>query len=139
MANPNPKPPPVHSRFKKGQVANPEGGRAHKKPIDLKLRKLTLETYREIIELVLAGDRTELIERAKDPKTPALEAGIITSVLKAIKNGDYSVIERIAERIIGKIPDVVKVQSTGVMLDGANLPIDMDAVRAAVKKLEEDV
>lgn len=132
-------PPPKHSQFKKGQSGNPEGGRLHKKTVDLKLRKLTIETYREIIELVLAGDRDELIERAKDSKTPALEAGIITSVLKAIKNGDYSVIERIAERIIGKIPDVVKVQSTNMNVDGANLPVDMEAVKAAIKKFEEDV
>jgi hypothetical protein len=139
MANPNPKPPPLHSRFKKGEIRNPEGARAHKKPFDLKLRKLTIDTYREIIELVLSGDRTELVARANNPKTPALEAGIITSVLKAIKNGDYSVIERIAERIIGKIPDVVKVQSLNTNIDGANLPVDMVAVRAAMKKLEEDV
>lgn len=139
MANPNPKPPPKHSRFKKGKSGNPQGGRAHNPAIKA-LKKLTVDTYREVIELVLEGRVADLKAMAEHPDTPAIQVGIAVSFLKAIKNGDYSVIERIAERIVGKIPDVVNVNSqVNANVNAAVRIIDKVALKAAMDELEEEV
>lgn len=132
--NPNPKPPPVHSRFKPGQVANPLGANAHN-PLLKALRKLTVKTFQEVVELTLTSNLEGLQKIAKDPKSTSLQVGVATSMLRAIKNGDYSVIERIAERIIGKLPDRVIVDSLGQV----NLKIEKDQIKEAVKALEDDV
>ncbi|MDH4163312.1 MAG: DUF5681 domain-containing protein [Nitrospirota bacterium] len=136
MANPNPKPPPKHSRFKKGQSGNPEGGRAHNPAIKA-LRKITIESYREIIELVLTSDVRKIKAIAEDPKSTGLQVGIAVAFMKAIKNGDYTVIERIAERIVGKIPDEIKIQPMTV--NQKVTVIDKTALAKALLELEEEV
>ncbi len=139
MANPNPKPPPKHSRFKKGKSGNPSGGRAHN-PATKALRKLTIETYREVIQLVLDGKVQDLKDMAEHSDTPAIQVGIAVAFLKAIKNGDYSVIERIAERIVGRIPEVVTVnQNTNMAINASIKVIDKVALKAAMDELEKEV
>lgn len=139
MANPNPKPPPKHSQFKKGQSGNPLGGKLHAPEIR-KLSKLTIETYREVIELVLTGDLEALKAMINNPKTPALQVGLATSMLKAIKNGDPNVFERFAERIVGKIPDVINVNAqTNANINQQVTVIDQVVLKAAMLKLEGDV
>lgn len=129
--------PPVETRFKKGQSGNPEGSRAHN-PAVKALKNLTIESYRECVEMVCTGNLSELKAMAENPKTSALQVGIATAFMKAIKSGDYTVIERIAERIIGKIPDELKVTSQNVNAN-LNTSIDKTKLKAAMKALEEDV
>ena len=131
------KKPPVHSQFKKGQSGNPEGGRAHNPAIKA-LKNLTVETYREVIELVLTGNLAQLKAMAEHPETSALQVGIATAFMKAIQSGDYSVIERIAERIVGKIPDELNVRSTNTNAN-LNTAIDKAKLKAAMAELEKDV
>lgn len=126
--------PPVHSRFKKGQSGNPLGGRAHS-PATKALRKLTIDTYREVIELVLTSNLSALKALVENPKTSAVQVGVATAFLKAIKNGDYAVIERIAERIVGKIPDELNVRSKS----DTTLNISKEALRAALKEIEKEL
>lgn len=122
-------------KFKKGVSGNPEGGRAHNPAIKA-LKKLTLETYREMIELVMTNNLTKIKKIAEDPNTPAVQVGIATAFMKAIKAGDYNVIEQIAARIIGKIPDVVHVRSTSVTAEANK--IDKVKLKAAMKALEHE-
>jgi hypothetical protein len=125
-------------RFKKGAPSpNPLGAKLQD-PAKRALRKLTIETYREVIELVLTGNLTELKALAEDPKTPAIQVGVATAFMKAIKNGDYDIIERIAERIVGKIPDELKVTSNNLNAN-LNSTIDQQKLRAALEQLEQDV
>lgn len=131
------KSPPVEHQIKKGQVLNPEGGRAHNKAIRA-LSKLTVETYREVIELVLTGNLTSLKAMAEHPDTPAIQVGVAHAFMKAIKNGDYNVIERIAERIVGKIPDHIKIESNNVNAN-INTQIDKVALKKALEDIEKDI
>lgn len=131
------KPPPIETRFKKGKSGNPDGGRTHN-PAVRALKKLTLETYREVIELVLTGNLSDLKRMAEHPSTPAIQVGVATAFMKAIKNGDYAVIERIAERIVGKIPDELKVSSSNVNAN-LNATIDKEKLKAALEQLEREV
>lgn len=97
-------------KFKKGQSGNPKGKIAN--PAIRALRKLTIKEFRECIEAALSGNIDELRNLAEDTKGTALQMGIARAFLKAIKSGDYTIIEKIAERIIGKIPDEVKIHNT---------------------------
>lgn len=123
-------------QFKKGAPsANPEGARLHN-PIAKALRNLTIETFREVIEVVLTGNLAQLEKIVKDPKTSALQVGVAMAFHRALKAGDYATIERIAERIVGKIPDELKVTSTNANL---NASIDPVKLKAALAQLENDV
>lgn len=102
--------PPKATQFKKGQSGNPEGARAHNPAIKA-LKALTIESFREIIELVMKGNLQSLKSVINDPDTSAVQVGIAKAFLKAIRNGDYTVIEKIAERIVGKIPDQLNITS----------------------------
>ena len=103
--NPSPK-----TRFVKGgPSANPRGRTPN--PAIKALRKLTLETYREVIELAMVGNLAALESVAKDPATSAVQVGVAVALLKAIKSGNVEVLERLAERIIGKIPTVIDVNN----------------------------
>lgn len=125
-------------QFKKGKPsANPEGGRLHN-PAIRALSKLTVETYREVIQIVLTGTLADLKAMAENPNTSALQVGIATAFMKAIQSGDYTVIERIAERIVGKIPDELKVTSNNINAT-LSAAVDMDELKRAYKKIRSDV
>lgn len=126
----------IANKWKPGQTGNPEGARRHN-PISKALKKLTIDTYREVIEIALTGNLARLEEIVKDENSSAIQVGIATALGKAIKAGDYDVVERLAERIVGKIPDEVHVKSSNVNtnLDGK---LDPAKLRAALAKLESD-
>ncbi len=122
--------------IKKGEIRNPNGARTHN-PITKALQKLTIETYREVIELVLTGNIDALKEMIEDKKTPAIQVGIATSFLTAINKGEYAVIERIAERIIGKIPEQLNINSTNSNIN--HTTFEPAKLKAAFDKIKNDV
>ena len=124
-------------QWKKGQSGNPNGARAHNHAVKA-LARLTVATYREVIELVLTGNLTELKAMAENPKTPAIQVGVASAFMKAIKSGDYAVIERIAERIVGKIPDEINVNSKNLNAN-LNAAVDKELLKKALAELENDV
>lgn len=123
--------------FKKGQSGNPAGGRIQN-PITRALKNLTVESYRQVIEAVCTGNVDNLRAMIEDPKTSALQVGVATAFVKAIKAGDYAVIERIAERIVGKIPDELNVHAKNINAN-LNAALDPEKVKAALAQLERDV
>lgn len=130
--------PPKHTQFKKGQSGNPEGGRLHN-PITKALKNLTVESYREVIEKVCTGNIAELQRMIEDPSTSALQVGVARAFVKAMQAGDYQTIERIAERIVGKIPDELNVISKNMNANINSKPVDRKEVIDILKKLEGDV
>lgn len=81
---------------------NPEGGRAHD-PLKRELKKFSNEYLREIIELVMTNDIAEVQRLAEDRTIPAIKMGLARSVFNAIRSGDWVMLERIFERITGKV------------------------------------
>ena len=100
------------------------------------LKNLTVESYREVIEAVCTGNIDNLRAMIKDPKTSALQVGVATCFVKALEAGDYSTIERIAERIVGKIPDELNVNAKNL---NVNSQLSPEMVRLALEKLKGDV
>ena len=126
-------------QFKKGQTGNPNG-RPPLNPAMKALRKLTIEAYREVIELVMMGNLSELQKIVKDPNSTALQVGIARAFYNAIQKGDYAIIERIAERIVGKIPDEINIKSENNTKLAATVSMfDKDKLREAMLKIEADV
>lgn len=123
------------TKFKKGHSGNPKG-RPPLNPIQKALKNLTIDTYREVIELVLTGNVQALKDMVENPNTPAIQVGVATSFMKAIKSGDYAIIERIAERIVGKIPDVVNINSQST---SKVITIDKEVLKLAMDELEIEV
>ncbi len=124
-------------KFKPGVSGNPKG-RPPLNPIQRALKELTVETYRKVIETVCTGNIDNLRQMVEDPRTSALQVGVATAFMKALKAGDYATIERIAERIVGKIPDELKVSSANTNTN-LNTSIDKSKLKAALAELENEV
>lgn len=126
-------------QFKKGKSGNPRGAQLHN-PALKALKKLTVDTYRDVIEAVCSGNIALLAQMAegKDPKMSALQVGVARAFYAAIQKGDYEVIERIAQRIVGKIPDELNVVSKNLNANVNTKPIDRKEVKDIVTKLEGD-
>lgn len=123
--------------FKPGNNANPNG-RPPLDPAQKALRKLTLPKYRAVVEVVTGGSIPELKALAEQTED-ALTAGIARAFFKAIQKGDYDIIERIAARIIGKIPDVVEVNNTNLNLTTDDQPVDVQKLRSAIRKFHDEI
>lgn len=124
-------------KFQPGVSGNPNG-RPKLTPLQREARTLTLESLRNVIEVVLTGTLQDLKELIEDPKTPAVQVGIATAILKSIKSGDPTVLERFCERLVGKIPDKIEVINN-TQINQQVTVIDRVALRAAIDKLENDV
>jgi Family of unknown function (DUF5681) len=124
-------------QFKPGQSGNPTG----KIPLtdaEKALRRITLQNYTEVIELALTGKEAELEALAEDPDTPVLQKGIARAILKAVEDGDPSVLERFAARIVGEIPKHLNINGL-VNVNHAVTVIPPEIAARALKKIEEDV
>lgn len=133
MSNPNPSP---KTRFKKGQITNPNGQSGG---LRSELKKLTLDTYRDIIQMVVTGDVEALQQIIKDPKQPAIKVAVATSFAIAMKKGDFETVELILSRLIGKVPDVIRVHNTGsIATTELNKKDDKERVRGIIAKLESE-
>lgn len=124
-------------QFKKGQVANPNGAGAHN-PILRAIKKITQETYADILMVTMTGTGQDLEDIIKNPASSNFHKLVAKAFRTAIRDGDYSLAERFAERIIGKMPDNINVNSQNL---NANLNSKVDPVllRKALKKLDSDV
>lgn len=107
--------PPKTTQFKPGNNANPLGANAHD-PVAKALRKITKETLNEVIELALNANTSELNRIYQDPETPALKKILCGVIADACKDKTLSSLERLLERLIGKVP--TDVTSGGKPLQG---------------------
>ena len=92
------KDPPMHSRFRPGVSGNPSG-----KAKNL----LTKDSLRGVLDRFMKMSKEELIEIAKDDKTPMLELAIASILAKCVETGDYSRLEALLQRHIGKVADEI--------------------------------
>jgi hypothetical protein len=121
MSNPNPTPPPEHSRFKPGQSGNPKGlpkGYVHS---STRLRRLL-----------------DLTENLKNPVTGELEGFTVLEqldmqqIIKARK-GDLQAYKEIMDRLEGK-----SAQSVDITTLGKQLPTPIYSGMSSITDDEED-
>lgn len=122
--------------FKPGQSGNPAGRPPN--PIPDALKKLTKQSLRRTIRIIVKGNIDNVKAILKNPKSSALEVLVAASWLKAIERGDYSAAEHIIQRVIGKIPDRLVVESNNVNhnLSGE---VNEKKVREALERIEKEI
>jgi hypothetical protein len=104
MANSNPTPPPVHSRFRPGQSGNP-AGRSRGRSVTERLLRL------------LESDRLDGVELA--PGTTVAHAVAETLIREALK-GKHQALAMLLDRCEGKVAQPVKA-SEGAALTGPSV------------------
>ena len=93
-------PPPVHAQFKPGQSGN-KGGRPK--------GQLTADQVSACIGRLASLSYTELKAHSENKSKPTIEVIVATILVKAADTGDYSRLESLLARSIGKVKDVSEV------------------------------
>ncbi len=93
----NPNGPPKQYHFKPGVSGNP-GGRG--------VNYLTRSKVKVMIDKYLALSKIELEALKAKETTPVLELMIISTILQCIKVGDYSRMEALLSRAIGRVQEI---------------------------------
>ena len=115
------------TRFKPGQSGNP-AGRA-KDPQELHLiKQLTKREFSLLLNKILQCDPDKL----KDFKGSVLEMWLAAGATKAIKTGDYSRLEFLINRLIGKVPDKLEVSEIDSVSDEELLKMAENAIQSMV-------
>lgn len=105
-------PPPDHTKWKKGQSGNASG-----KPKQL----LTKDKVSSILGKFATMTRDELQKVMQDSKTPMIEIMIAAVIIKAAKDGDYSRLDFLLSRSIGKVKD--EIEQTIKSIDDSDLDV----------------
>lgn len=99
--------PPEHTKFKKGQSGNPAGRPPDNIPKMLKI--MTAKECAEIVDIIVKGSLQDLKDVAKNPKSSALHVAISSVVIKLIQKGDMFSLDKLLDRLIGKVKDKVEI------------------------------
>ena len=92
-------------RFKKGQSGNPKG--APKPEYDIKLIKLL--TWKDLAlacTVLVFANEPECTRIDMDPEEPMLKKIIAKALLKAWADGNFSMLNQILDRVVGKVREV---------------------------------
>lgn len=129
--------PPREFQFKPGSSGNPSG-RPKMTPQARVMKRLTIESFQECIELVCTGNIAALEEMRDDPLVSALQVGIAASLVRSMKEGDYETIEKIVSRIVGKMPEEFNIRSTNFNAN-ANADLGKEKLKAILAKIDVDI
>jgi hypothetical protein len=98
--------------IKKGQVLNPRGGNAHNPEMKM-IKELTIEGLKECVTLMTMGTLADLKIAVENPESSSMHVGVAKCMFDAINRGDWNTIERIIERVVGKVTVHVDHTSNG--------------------------
>ena len=101
-------PPPEHTRFKPGESGN-RSGRPKLTPELKAIKQLTTDELKRIISKHFRTTYEELEKIDKNPKETGLNRLLVSSILRAIKEGDPYKAEALFQRCLGKITEKVEV------------------------------
>src|SRR4051794_6724754 len=96
------------AKFKPGKSGNP-GGRPKLDPDVKKLRELTKEQFKELATILLHGTQEDLQHLLDKPDTSMLTQWLARVAMVGSERGDYSTLDNLLNRLIGKVKDEVEV------------------------------
>ena len=88
-------------QFAKGNKGGP--GRPKVSEIERRVRDATRKDIAEVWEQLNGLSEDQIKKIAKDSKQPALKVGMASGYLHWIKTGEFSKLDRILDRVIGKV------------------------------------
>lgn len=132
-------PKAIPHQFKPGQSGNPSG-RPKMTAKQKILKELTVKSFQECAEAVCTGNTEDLKRMIDDENVSALQVGIATSLLVAIREGNYAVVREIVQTVTGKPPEELIINSRNTNLNAnVNANLDETKVKAALQKIGVDV
>lgn len=99
-------------KWKKGQAGTP-AGTIRKTPEQRALETLTRQTVADLLNRYLQLTPGEIKERLREPETPMFEAAVGAIVLRCRDTGNFSELDRLLDRCIGKVPQKIESEITG--------------------------
>lgn len=94
--------------FPPGQSGNPNG-RPKQSAADKELRKLSREHFSEIGELIVMGEWSSIKAMSENETESCLKRLIAQCLVKAHDRGDWYVVDKLLDRLIGKPKENVEV------------------------------
>jgi len=89
--------------WKPGRSANPGG--VPKDPIKIALREFTPESIKALFSEILKKDADEILALRQDQTQPVIVQMLASIATHAVYDGDMQRLDRLLDRIIGKVPD----------------------------------
>jgi hypothetical protein len=127
--------PPTKGSFKKGQSGNPSG-RFKDKELQ-ELRRLSTAEFTKSINKFFYLTQDQLKEEIKKPELPMIDLLVGTMLARAVKDQDPQRAQFLLDRSIGKVKDVVEMNS--VQLNFSMMPRErvIEMGQEAIKFLQE--
>lgn len=101
--------------FKPGQSGNPGGTSKVDREL-MVIRKLSKEKFKDLANILISGTREDLERMLAKPDTTALTEMVIKVVLGIAERGDMTSLDRLLDRLIGKVKDEVDVNVVKPMI-----------------------
>lgn len=103
--------------WKPGESGNPAGGQPL--PAEIKaLRTITQKQVAEIASVILTGNLEKVKQVVADPNSTPMQVWFCTCILKGIAKGDAFAMDKLLERVIGKVKEKIDLSSS----DGSMAP-----------------
>lgn len=122
--------------FKKGQSGNPLGGQLHN-PIIKAMKQMTEKALAETIEKIMISPKQDVKDMLEDPTLSLAQRIVIKSAIKAESDGSFHSLNTILERVLGKVPDKVEIESPNGTMNTINFGNLKNLSDEDLKKLEE--
>lgn len=138
MANPDIKKHAKKAGWQKGQSGNPKGSSGVAR-LGGDIKRMSVEQIAEVGSIILQGDMATLYALADDPTTTGLKGWTAKLVVQSMEKGDSATYERILNRIVGRVKDVIEISG----VDGRPMEVrsvgEMQAELAAIRKANEEM
>ncbi len=99
--------------WKPGQTGNPNGRPPD--ALNAAMKKLTKNELEDIATLIIKGDYKSLKKVAADENQSALKVMIAAVCVGIVNEQDMSALDKLLNRLIGKVKETVEVNNTGNM------------------------
>lgn len=79
-----------------------------------KLSRLTRTEVMEVMSAIVKGNKSDIMKLKDDPKTSLLKAWIGAVAMKGIKLGDMERLDKLLNRVVGKVKEELEFQGSAV-------------------------
>ena len=101
------------TKFKKGEVHNPIGARAHS-PVKRAIKHFMNHDLQDIVHIACTGKLVDLKNIAEDENASSIERGVAACMYDAIVKKDWDKLRSIISEIVGKQPELINIKTASL-------------------------